>query len=294
MKTDSNFLILDTGNDVISCDPRNEDVGIHWVNITVEDRKGGMDWYNHTLEVLNTNDPPTPQWLGEKISLVEDTSSDVISPEDHFIDVDGDELQYDLTLGPHITLTEFPDGSFIIHPEENWSGGSEVRIKAYDGIEWGTKNISIEIEPANDVPEIVSISLTPEKLKYRDGEMVTIKVNAMDPDITYGDSLTYDWTLKGDGTKFQGEEISIKLPSGMNQLQLVVEDSAGSSATEIISIEVEKEKTTDIWMVLFISFSILILIIIVIILIVFFLVRSKKAKEEQPAPVTGPKRILSK
>jgi len=53
-----NWLMIDPETGVVSGTPRNEHVGSYWVNVTVKDGNGGIDWTNFTYTVNNTNDAP--------------------------------------------------------------------------------------------------------------------------------------------------------------------------------------------------------------------------------------------
>jgi hypothetical protein len=57
--TDGDWLTIDPTEGYLNGTPGNEDVGLYWVNITVGDGNGGVDWSNFTLEVVNVNDPPS-------------------------------------------------------------------------------------------------------------------------------------------------------------------------------------------------------------------------------------------
>ncbi len=60
LKTDgSSWLIFDQITGILNGTPTNEDVGSYWINVTVNDNEGGIDFTNFTLEVLNVNDPPS-------------------------------------------------------------------------------------------------------------------------------------------------------------------------------------------------------------------------------------------
>jgi hypothetical protein len=52
------WLDIDTGTGLISGIPTNDDVGKHWVNVSVEDGDLGLAYTNYTLIVLNVNDYP--------------------------------------------------------------------------------------------------------------------------------------------------------------------------------------------------------------------------------------------
>lgn len=289
MRTDSSFARIDLEDELIICDPGDFDVGRHWVNVTVEDRMGGMDWFNHTFDVININDAPRALEKDSSINVMEDTRSKGIDPKEHFTDVDGDALNFDITWGNHILVVEEATGIFYIEPEANWSGSSMVKIKANDGEEWATKNITVIVGPVDDAPVISSIYT--DKPEYEEGDLVTITATADDPDISYGDSLTYDWSLKGKGLRFQGEMISIELPPGTNELQLTVKDTQGNQATRTVFIKVNEEETSNIGLLL-LGIGVVVFILILVILLVFFLIaRKRRPKDaevkEEPQPYSG-------
>ncbi|MDG6225397.1 MAG: putative Ig domain-containing protein, partial [Candidatus Thermoplasmatota archaeon] len=59
IRTDAHWLDVNNSNATLFGIPTNDDVGIYWVNVTVMDDRGGRNWSNFTLTVLNVNDPPT-------------------------------------------------------------------------------------------------------------------------------------------------------------------------------------------------------------------------------------------
>ena len=58
LQTNASWLFIDNITGVVNGTPRNSDVGLYWVNMTVEDGNSGLDFDNYTLEVINTNDAP--------------------------------------------------------------------------------------------------------------------------------------------------------------------------------------------------------------------------------------------
>ncbi|MCK5559800.1 MAG: hypothetical protein KAJ51_04380, partial [Thermoplasmata archaeon] len=55
----SSWLNFDQVTGILNGTPTNDDVGSYWVNLTVDDNEGGIDFTNFTLEVVNVNDPPS-------------------------------------------------------------------------------------------------------------------------------------------------------------------------------------------------------------------------------------------
>jgi len=51
LSTNANWLSINSETGELSGTPSSEDVGIYWVNVTVTDSSGGVDWHNFTLVV---------------------------------------------------------------------------------------------------------------------------------------------------------------------------------------------------------------------------------------------------
>ena len=56
--TNSTWLNINQNSGILSGIPTNSEVGIFWVNVTVNDGNSGTDFTNFTLNVVNTNDRP--------------------------------------------------------------------------------------------------------------------------------------------------------------------------------------------------------------------------------------------
>jgi hypothetical protein len=54
----SMWLSIDQDSGVLNGTPADEAVGNHYVNVSVDDGNGGLDWSNFTLDVVNINDRP--------------------------------------------------------------------------------------------------------------------------------------------------------------------------------------------------------------------------------------------
>jgi hypothetical protein len=64
IESNGTWLHIDQNTGGLSGIPRNSDVGSFYVNVIVDDGNGGLDNYNFTVFVNNTNDPPSiPQML---------------------------------------------------------------------------------------------------------------------------------------------------------------------------------------------------------------------------------------
>jgi len=54
----SYWLDINLTTGIVQGTPDNDDVGEYWINVSVSDGEGGLDFTNFTLTVLNINDPP--------------------------------------------------------------------------------------------------------------------------------------------------------------------------------------------------------------------------------------------
>ncbi len=54
----SSWLNIDSDEGILSGTPTNDEVGFYWVNVSVDDSDGGLDFTNFTLTVHNVNDRP--------------------------------------------------------------------------------------------------------------------------------------------------------------------------------------------------------------------------------------------
>jgi hypothetical protein len=85
----SNWLTINSSTGELNGSPGTDDVGTYWINITVDDGKGGFDWHNYSLTVkpkslipnenprIITNNVPVAK-VGEKYSVnydAEDTET---------------------------------------------------------------------------------------------------------------------------------------------------------------------------------------------------------------------------
>ncbi len=162
--------------------PSDVDVGTYWVNISVSDGNGGVDWHNFTLTVKNINDPPTITTKD-----VDTATQDVLySVTYNATDPDGDSLTWTLnTNALWLTL----NGSTIFGTPANADVGTYwVNITVSDGnggIAW--HNFTLTVLNVNDPPTITTSDIT----SAIQGVLYIVEYNATDPD---GDSLT--WTLK--------------------------------------------------------------------------------------------------
>jgi len=283
--SNAQFLTIDTSMGIISGTPTNDDVGNWWVNVTVTDGKGGYDFSNFTIEVINVNDPPVLNQTTLSLTFDEDSNGTKIDLNDIFLDIDGDDLSLEFSSSENLAIT-LVDNVLEIVPDTDWCGQEIIELTALDREESVSLNVSIEVLPINDAPYNVEIIAEPS---YVEGEDQVVNSSAIDVDIPFGDELTYSWHSNISGEIGEGKSINLSLPVGHHLIYLTVTDSGGLSSQATMEIEIiskegqsgdvdddndDRKEGMKLSTILVIVGSI-VLILIVIFVIVFFYLKKK-------------------
>jgi parallel beta-helix repeat protein len=217
-------------------------------------------------------------------SINEDTIDDVrINLFRWFKDINHDQLTFRCTGQMHINITIFQNnGTVIIKPEKNWFGMETLTFYANDSIFEIYANVTIKVKSVNDAPGPVEI-LNPQD-GYEVNESVEINFEGLcdDPDIPFGDNLTYKWTSSISGEVGFGQDISVKLPPGEHIITLEVSDNASESASKSITISVigQKKSSDNGDNFGLILGGILGVIIVIIIVLALFIIKKKRKEKE--------------
>jgi len=153
--------------------------GVHNVKLTVSDGdlKVYKDW---EVNVLNTNAPPSLDYLGD---LVFDEGDTVTIPL-NASDIDGDNISYFLTSP--------------LNNNGRWNTGFDdageyfVNVTASDGELSATKTIKLAVKNKDRPAIITSASPKDDRLSMSEGESISFEVSAFDAD---GDDLSYRWVV---------------------------------------------------------------------------------------------------
>jgi hypothetical protein len=149
------WLSIDLSTGVLSGTPSDEDVGVIWINITVDDGNGGLDSTNFSLEVFNINDDPviTP-------SDIETATEDVLYEVNYNV-TDDDPTNDTLTwlFDSNSTWLNFNYTTGILNgtPTNDDVGWYWVNISVNDGkggYDWHDFNLTVN--NVNDIPTIVT------------------------------------------------------------------------------------------------------------------------------------------
>jgi hypothetical protein len=150
--------------------PTNDEVGLWWFNISVNDGNNGITRKNLTLNISNVNDLPeflsTPQTSATEGVLYKYTPD--------VVDVDGDVLTFGLDQKPvNMTIT-VSTGTIEWTPDGSQVGENDVAINVSDGTGYAVQAFTINVTMKGVVP-IVTL-LTPEN---------TTEVEVTNPELTW-------------------------------------------------------------------------------------------------------------
>ncbi len=230
--------------------------------------------------------------------MLEDTIDNItIDLKYWFTDINNDPLTFRCKGNLYIdVIINEKDGSVILIPAKDWCGPETITFYCSDDEFEISDNVTITVLPVNDPPETPEIISPINGLNITEGKKLTFEARCNDPDLLYGDILTFTWSSDISGELGTGSVLKdMKLKAGEHEIILNVRDSYGNFSTATIKIRVLKGTVP-------VSFNyniFLVIFIIVIIIVLFVLLLKKRAdklrKEELkdmglkgPAPITSP------
>ncbi len=224
--TDTGWLMMTENN--LHGMPTNDDVGTHWVNVTVFDGKGGIDSTNFTVTVTNVNDPP--------VITTEDVT---VATEDQVYSVEYGSEDVDPTTNTATWRMETEAGWLRINqdtgvvsgtPTNDDVGSYLVTVSVLDG-KGGSdaRTFMLTVENTNDDPEITTTP--PDRTK--EDLMYSHFLEATDVDPTR-DTLTWSLDTDAEWLSLDGNVLS-GVPTnddvGEHRVNVTVEDGMGGSAS---------------------------------------------------------------
>jgi hypothetical protein len=154
-------------------------------------------------------------------------------------DPDGDVLQVIIEEFYRIRA-ELVEDTIWIMPTEDQAGSGFVKVVASDGETSSFVIVGILIEEVPDPPEEVAIISPSEGEVLLPDRSILFSANAFDPDIPYGDNLTYRWYSDRDGPLnplgSMREHIYSVLSPGEHEITLSVRDMNGTYVNATVHV----------------------------------------------------------
>jgi len=260
--SNATFLSLNSTSGVLSGTPSNSQTGLYWINITVSDGNGGTDGTNFTLAVLYNNSSPGAIGPAPSAFFDEDTEDTSIDIRALFWDPDGDLIAYKVFRSVHIAAELTEDQRLLLKPDKNWAGTEKISIIASDGYYSFELFIPVTIRNVNDPPVINGLNL---ESQAKEGEDILIRSDVLDPDLEYGDLLSYRWEIRGLGIVGTKPDLRIELDEGEYNISLTITDTAGEARERSMVLKVtgEHNPPTGGW---FIPIAVIIILLLVMLL----------------------------
>jgi hypothetical protein len=157
LQSNASWCNIDADTGIVTGIPINDDVGTYWINVTVDDGNGGVDYINYTVNVENTNDPP----------IITTSISDVYTQEDSqyyvdfdYADVDGDSVVWSVSSNASWLVIDKNIGVLSGLPVNDDVGMYSVNITTFDNHGgYAYVNFTITVNNTNDppgIPELLS------------------------------------------------------------------------------------------------------------------------------------------
>jgi len=176
LATDAAWLSIDPATGLLSGIPANQDVGVYWVNVCVDDGNGGADWSNFTLIVENVNDPPVIVSTPNTLATQDAPYGYAVVAEDPDL-AHGDTLSYTLVSGPDGMVIDAISGELSWTPTNAQVGEHYVSLSANDYLgAAAVQSFVVEVEDVNN-PPVPGVSYHVGIEAY-DGEVLEMTISA--------------------------------------------------------------------------------------------------------------------
>jgi hypothetical protein len=221
-----------------------EGVTSDMVNVTIYDEKYNV-YTDIEVEIAPVNDPPVIKDI-PVVAVKEDQSYYLdLGPFVSDIDTSKEllELVVDsefITISNHVLVLLYPDS--IIY--------DQVEVSVFDGEHYGVTTMEVLVELVNDPPVIIQVNSPTEGAEFEHDETITFSADVFDPDLKFGDELTFQWYDLGKGSISQTQNATdITLTPGEHMITFTVKDKEGARASVNLNITVleppEPEPNTD-------------------------------------------------
>jgi hypothetical protein len=229
--------------------------------------------------------PPEINKIVDDIEILEDTYDNrSINLYVWFKDINNDPLVFSCEGQKHIQVIIFQkNGTVILKPKKDWNGEEKLTFYVNDGYYNISDNVSIIVYGVNDPPLLPQIIEPQHRIETYTNEPIDLKGNCYDPDIRYGDKLTFKWSSNLMGELGIGQNLSdIILSPGVHIITLEVSDTFSEKTNTSISIKVQEkndEGNGDDKSIQIIIMSIVnVILIIILFILIFMYIKNKKVK----------------
>lgn len=246
--------------------------------VTAFDEVPNESNYSQVLMGIINPEPQAPE-INHSIAdfeIAEDTiDSTSINLFYWFIDVNKDPLEFRCFGQEHINVTIYQEnGTVILIPEKDWNGQETLTFYANDSTSEIFDDVTITVTPVNDPPGFINIFTPKDGGVFDLGTPINFSAQCFDPDMIYGDELTFNWSSNISG-EFGNNKILVNvfLPIGNHSISLIVSDIVGETSKAVVNITIleiptpaknDKDEAGDNMLLIGASISIIVIILIIL------------------------------
>jgi len=221
-------VIVSLDNTILTATPVADWHGAANITILVTDENDLSDGTEFILTVTPVNDAPTIEEIDD-VSMEEDGSIDIVLSSE---DVDGDDLEYEITTGEPYFDFIIEGDTVMISPPLNWFGETTLTVSASDGQQNVDTDFFLTVTPVNDAPTIEEI----DDVNMDEDSSINIVLNSEDVD---GDDLTYSFHLDNYDVSLGIEEDTLTITAtpdfnGDVPISIFVSDTEFSDSTSFV------------------------------------------------------------
>ncbi|MCK5561275.1 MAG: hypothetical protein KAJ51_11795, partial [Thermoplasmata archaeon] len=287
LETNASWLNIEPNTGVLTGLPKLSDAGEYWINISVSDGEGGLDFHNFTLNVYTTpNQPPTILTEDKITAIVNIAYSVDYNAIDDRTPIYN--LKWSLQTNASWLSIDTSTGVLSGTPEFGDLGWYWINVSVKDdenGLDYHYFTLKV-LKVPNNAPELSNPTITP--LKGNTETEFTFSVRYYDADgnlpsyvkLIIGDE-EYKMILKSGNESGGIYECTIKLSEGEHTYYFSASDGIETASTDnnitpyIKEVDnVSEEEPSWYWLI-----WVIIIVIILISLIVLFVYKRQKAKK---------------
>jgi fibronectin type 3 domain-containing protein len=227
--------------------------------------------------------PPKIVQRPTNFSIPEDTVDDsTLNLLTWFNDANNDILHFSCSGQSQIEVAIIQNnGTVILTPAKNWNGKETITFFAFDGKFNTSDNITITITGVNDPPGPVNILKPEDGQQIETGTLLDFEGTCEDPDVVYGDVLSFSWTSSISGNLGKTEILTgYELTVGEHVITLTVTDSENEKINTTITIIVKDKTSREDSKSEGVDFEMfllgLVIVLIVVIIIIFVLLKRRQ------------------
>jgi hypothetical protein len=164
-----------------------------------------------------------------------------------FKDVNHDKLTFRCEGEVHINVTIYQNnGTVLLVPDKDWNGRERLVFFAADENDEVSDEVQVTVTAINDPPDKPKIINPMDGVKLLENGTIDFEGACTDPDVPYGDTLTYKWISDISGPLGTGETLKdVLLQVGEHTITLEVSDSEGETAQTAIVVIVQEQLKVD-------------------------------------------------